>query len=375
MIIAFSVLGLLALAYISFFSGTERTHIADLSSTTGETVEVRCTVIGAFHHSNGLTESLVHEEGALLYLDIERSSREFSPGDVVTVRGQPYVWDESVRMSVSTDRTMGIERGGSPLNYTDADVGSICSIKGVVISTEWYGRSGTNLSLESLDAEGKRFSVWVLSLKNDEEPSIGDGIEVTGLRTSSGGVICFGPSSIVFMYKASPMDTTLSELIGSAPGSVPRDPLTFECYLRYTPTGRSLFVGESSEGARVSLKAFLEDPATGLQRGDRVRLVNCSLEWDPAGMRYNVRPSTIVLVEPHGPWTLSIGSLPYGIGDFEGCSVNLTGAISSGIDGLYLIDGNSTLSVRGGGPSDPAEGIIAFDINQSIYFLDRERSP
>jgi hypothetical protein len=373
-IIAFSLIGLAVLAAVSFTYGSEKVHISELSAHTGATVEVKGTVVGALHHRSGLTEALVHEGGDLLYLDIERSTREISPGDVISIRGEAFVWDESMRMSVSTDRTMDLDHGGDLPMFDSSTLGSVCFIQGVVVGIDDHGRYGFNLSLESLTPSGERFTIWAMVLKVDVLPAIGDGIDLTGLHSSEDGLICFGPDSIDTMYKGSPVDTTLLELIDSDPGSVPRDPLRLDCYLRYTPMGRSMYIGESPEGARISVKVVMPDTITGFYRGDLVSLINCSLEWDPMGMRYNVLPSDIELVDAHGIWSLSLGSLPYGIGDYEGCPVNVSGELSPGPEHLMLTDGNSTIEVRGGGIDDPAVGWITYDAINNLYYLDRERS-
>lgn len=374
-IIVFSIIGLIVLAIVSFTSGIERAPISELPSHIGQTVEVTGTVVGAVHHRSGLTEALVHDEGRLLFLDIERSTRELSPNDVVTVRGQPFLYGDEMRMSVSTDRTMGHEKGDDPPVFDPSNIGYICKVQGIVISSEGYGKYGYNLSVECLLSSGDRFTAWAMVLKGSDAPSAGDGIEAVGLHVSREGLVCFGEGAMTIMYEADTMDTTLLEIVASEPGAVPRDPLTFECYLRYTPKGRSMFLGESPEGASLSVKAVLTEPVTGMCKGDLVRLANCSLEWDPSAMRYDVLPSGVVLVKPHGPWALALASLPYGVGDYEGCAAALSGEVVLEGDRYLVRDGNSTLEVRGGGPSGPATGIIRFDIARSIYYLDRETSP
>lgn len=370
-VITFSVLGLAVLALISSLSGTQRVGISDLGSHIGETVEVQGTVVGTSAQKGGFAQLLVHDEGALLEVSVERSSRRLDPGYLVIIKGEPFEKGDGIYISVSTERSVRVLKGQEPLEYTGITQGEICRVNGTVISMNRQGYSSLNLTIERFGSEGIRERIWVLVMNTEGEFGIGDGIEAIGLHDRSGGMISYGSGSVRTTFKAVPVATSLNELMGFEPGHVSRDPLVIEGYLRYTPTGRTMYIGESSEGARVSIKAIMQERVSNVSRGDLIRLINCSLEWDPSGMRYNLLPSSLQLIKAHGPWMLRLSSLPYGIGEYEGCTVIVEAQLIRTVDMDLLIDENSTIEVRGASEGNiEHRGIVKFDVDKNAYYIE-----
>jgi len=369
-VIVFSIVGICLLGLVSYISEVKRVDLSDLESHTGRTVEIDGTVVGAEHDPSGVTRILLYGDGFLVEATIDRSSKEVGPGDRILLRGEPYVKGGVCFISSPTDRSMEVKEGGLVQEFSLSSPGEICTLEGIVLQADNHGYRGYNLTLEIPDQDGGRVIIWALALESDGDPGPGDIITVTGLRSANDGLVSFGNDAIVINYKATPMMSEIAFLVGSDPYLLPREPITLEGYLRYTPRGRSFYIGEASEGSSISIRVQVEESPADLSRGDRLMLSNCTISYDPTAMRYSLLPSEVQLVESHGPWILSLGNLSFGIGDYEGCEVILDGVVEEDIDRSLIRDGEATLELRGGPVSSPVSGIVRYDTMKSAYYLE-----
>ena len=111
-----------------------------------------------------------------------------------------------------------------------------------------------------------------------------------------------------------------------------------------------------------------------------MELVHCSITWDQSTLRYHLSPELVRLLEPYGTWAINLGSLDYGVGEFEGCLVVVKGILETVNGTFVLIDGERSLIVVGIdegeiGKEVELQGTIVFDAFDNRYRLMVEEGP
>jgi hypothetical protein len=91
-------------------------------------------------------------------------------------------------------------------------------------------------------------------------------------------------------------------------------------------------------------------------------------------MRYVIRAEWIRVLNSHGPWLLNLDNLEYGISQYEGSEVILTGVVLNRSGRIYLKDGDSSIELRSGtGISEGYErsflGTVEYDSRENLHYL------
>ncbi|MCK5773239.1 MAG: hypothetical protein KAH57_05575, partial [Thermoplasmata archaeon] len=223
----------------------------------------------------------------------------------------------------------------------------VCSVRGTVVSSDRVGWDDHYLVVQFFRGDAQE-RVEALLLECEEGPGPGDLINVTGVLGTEGGLLCFGPGSLEILNRAVPSCISLRQLVQEMElGVASLEPRTLEGYLRYEPSGRSFYIGEEPSGSLINVKVKVPEPIEFIHKGDLVELVNCSVSWDPDSLRYHLFPELVKLLEPYGTWAINLGSLDYGVGEFEGCLVVVKGVLETVNGTLVLVDGERSLIVVG----------------------------
>lgn len=387
-VLAFSIAGVVLLSIIALLSDVDEVAIADLSEHSGETVMVRGAVMGESRHESGSSSVFIFGEAdgnvsEVLEVIVERSYREREAGEHVAVKGQVLKDDERVWVVAQSDRSVRVYRSEPVLAHSGHWTnGTLFRFHGVVTSSGRLGWDGFEASvLVGASEEGPwTTEVRVEGSYMDEVPRTGDTVRFIGLTFPGFRIACFGRSSFEVIARAAPRTEELVSIVegmGVSPSSPPVGPLIVDGYLRYEPRGGVLFLGEEMEGASISVRARVGTDLAGVHKGDLVRCSNCSLSWTSNELRYDLVADTLEVMEAHGPWTINLASLQYGVGQFEGSIVRVDGELSMENGTLLLVDGPSSIIVRGnvtGAPEGPAaiEGTVLLDPSRNVYYIEAE---
>ncbi len=372
-VIVFSIVGIMILVLIGHLSEVEEVGLSDLDSHTGEVVETRGVVLGAVHYGSGASKLLIFNGNDSAEVYIETSREEYGPGSRIKVRGEVYLGDATAGITAANDRSIELLSSGE-IGELDgwSEAWDVCCVRGTVVSSDRVGWDGHDLVISYFGEEGER-RIGALLLECEEGPGLGDLINVTGVLKVEGDMLCYGPGSLQILNRAVPRSMRLRQLIQEMElGVVSHDPMTLEGYLRYEPTGRSFYIGEEPSGSSISVKVKVVEPIEFIHKGDLVELVNCSMIWDPESLRYHLSPEFVRLLEPYGTWSINLGSLDYGVGEFEGCRALVKGILETVNGTAVILDGERSLIVVGIdegeiGKEVELEGTIVFDAFDNRY--------
>ncbi|MGA1822612.1 MAG: hypothetical protein ACMUIG_08790 [Thermoplasmatota archaeon] len=376
-VLSFSILGLGLLVLISLISDVEEVAIADLADHLGEEIECRGTVVGARHIDTGSANILVMQGNSTLEVYIERSDRMLRPGHTVRIRGEPFKVGDDIRITVQSDRSIRIVSSEDPpVLERDSEPNRIYSAQGTLITCRSWGENGFSGSL-FVECVEERLLIDIDARDVDLIPRSGDLVNITGAKMENGGMILFG-DSIEILSSPGVRAAYLMEIVRNLetdPGNIPLGQVTFQCYPRYEPSGRTLFIGEEPDGSRLSIRINTEHEVEGIHKGDLIEVVNATFSWNPESVRYEIETSVIRVLMPHGLWIINLASLEWGIGEYEGCRVRLEGSLTQVFDSYHLHKEGKSIEVRNVGEDileneGWLEGIVIFDPDANVYYLD-----
>ena len=380
-VIVFSIVGITVLALIGYLSEVEEVGLSDLEDHAGEVVMTRGVVLGTVHYGSGASKLLIFDRNDTAEVYIETSGKEFRPGSRIVVRGEVYLGDERPGITSANDRSIDVLRSGEAGELGEwSEPFDVCSVRGTVVSSDRVGWDDHYLVVQFFRGDAQE-RVEALLLECEEGPGPGDLINVTGVLGTEGGLLCFGPGSLEILNRAVPSCISLRQLVQEMElGVASLEPRTLEGYLRYEPSGRSFYIGEEPSGSLINVKVKVPEPIEFIHKGDLVELVNCSVSWDPDSLRYHLFPELVKLLEPYGTWAINLGSLDYGVGEFEGCLVVVKGVLETVNGTLVLVDGERSLIVVGMDEGETGKevelpGTIVFDTFDNRFRLMVEEAP
>jgi len=180
--------------------------------------------------------------------------------------------------------------------------------------------------------------------------------------------------------RAEPVTTGLLRLVEDlriSPSSAPCQPFTLDGYLRYPGGGRTLYISEMAEGGEISIRCRLPSARVGLEKGDLVRLFNCSFSWDSEGMRFELAVEDLLVLEKYGPWRLNLGSMPQGLLDYLDCRVEISGTVHEIQGSAFIIDGGVSLELMNytgplGRSDTEVYGTLLFNEERNTVYLRTE---
>lgn len=377
-VLSFSIAGVSLLAVISLISDVDRVAISDLADHIGEEIECDGVVVGARHMDTGSASLQVLGDNCTIEVYIERSDRVLKPGYSIRIRGEPFKIGDKVRITVQSDRSVRILDRSDPLPLEmNSEPNHVYSVHGTMITSRSWGNDGFSGTIY-LEGDGSGpFLIDIDGRETDVIPGSGDLINATGALMETGDLILFG-DNVQVLSSPGVRAAYLLELIQdleSDPGNIPLGRVSFQCYPRYEPAGRSLYIGEEPDGSRLSVRVNTEYQIEGIHKGDLIEIVNGSFSWNPKSVRYEIEAPIISVIMPHGPWMINLASLEWGVSEYEGCSVRIEGSLNTDQDRYFLEDGGKTIEVRnleeGSTISDGwLEGVVIFDSGTNSFYLD-----
>ncbi|MFW3147306.1 MAG: hypothetical protein ACMUIE_10920 [Thermoplasmatota archaeon] len=381
-VVVFSILGLILLAVIGSLAEVPEVELSKVKDHHGDRIWTRGIVVGTEGANDGGERLLLYDEGGTLEVFAERGAGGLRSGTEIRVKGEVFLSHGEPTLTVQSEGSIEKVSGGqiSPFDGLWV-VGEAYWFKGSVASVQWnsYGDGSVLVRTSgSTGGNGSQFQLRVYSF--DEDIRAGDQVNITGLVTGEREVLSFGSRSIQITGRSSSVSASIERLIEEmrfSPEDGPSTPVTLQGYLKYEPAGRSFYLSDVPEGSTISIKVVHNGDAPGLHKGDLVEITNCSMIWDPSGMRYHLEPGSVSLVEQYGPWSLSIGSLEGGVEMFNLCSVSIEGYIHEEGGRTYLLDQGSRLEIRNitAGPGQDLltlVGTVMLDPELNSYYLDVE---
>jgi len=380
-VIGFSLLGLLVLGAISIMTEVRTIDIQDASDHIGERVEVSGTVLGAERIPSGANSLMLIETNHTLEVYIERSNRQYDPGTRVIVSGELVSLDGEPTLTVQTDRSVAVEsRVEAFMDPYEAGIGDPvlfeCGVRSLS-RTGWDSMEITADPLIKSDMENGG-SVLIKAGGVTEQFGTGDILLVSGLKTEERGFRTHGSSSIEILSRTESRTVSLLRFLDDvrfSPDGAPLGPVTLEGYLRYEPSGKSIYIGDAPEGSTVSIKARLPEADPCLHRGDLVLLENCSMVWEGEGLRFHLEPENYQLLEAHGPWILNLDSLEGGVNEYLGSHVVLSGEIEQDQDRVTLVDGRASIELKNctsvsAGMEASVRGKVSLDTLLNLLYIE-----
>jgi len=377
-VFATSLIGIVVLCAISVFTGIDTVKLDELEDHSGEKVWTRGSVIGTRSEDDGSMEVLLNDGNITVEIFIESYDEELKTGDKLKLKGEVFSYGETVSMTVQNENGIELENEVELRSYDRSlPNGTFVFFNGTITSTVTTGWSSFDLEIRS--GEGMDTRIIHMSI---EEPGydvkIGDTIRVEGMKEGSNSVISYGDRAAILLYRPESRAASLLQLIRDvedSPFNMPTGLLDIEGYVKYEPTSRTLYLSDEPEGSSISIKVELPEPDPMIHKGDLVRIVNSTIDWDEKGLRFMISSEYCQVLEPYGPWYLILDSLPYGISQFENAMVVLKGEVGSA-DGIFrLVDGGSSIELRSidpipmGGEREFC-GRVSYDPGRSVHFLE-----
>ncbi len=362
-VISFSLVGLLSLSIISMASEVPKINLPEADGHIDQRVEIKAQVLGAQRSGSGSTTMMIIDGNDTLKVFIERSDVDYRPGWEVRITGEIVRMDDTVALTVQTDRSVSILKKYNVIeDISSASPGDPVSIECCVKSSSynsWNSRTVIASPINMTEGGvGKTVRILALGFSGNILP--GDILEVSSIKGEGSDLLSYGEDALKLINRPEPRTLSLIRFlidVSTSPEGAPQGPFTLDGYLRYEPMGRTLYISDIAEGSTVSIKVRMKEEQEGLHRGDLVTLTNCSMVWDKDGLRFHLEPQHCILVSSHGPWILNLDSLERGLFDHLDCMVSITGMMWEINGTLFLQDGGSQVEVR-----DPDEVILNMEM-------------
>ncbi|MGA1847988.1 MAG: hypothetical protein ACMUHB_01485 [Thermoplasmatota archaeon] len=380
-VVGFSLIGLLVLGTISYMTEVPRIDISEAPDHIGERVEISGTVLGEERSSSGACSLMVIEGNDTLEIYIERSDRGYEPGMRITATGELSSFDGAAALTVQTDRSVNLRSSeeASPDPYgveIGAPVVFECAVRSIGY-TGWDSIEITADPIIDIDATNEG-SVLIEAQGIEERIRAGDILQVMGLKRDDRCFRTYGSTSIIILSRTESRTLSLLRFLDDvrfSPDGAPLGPVTLEGFLKYEPSGRSIYIADAPEGSTISIKARLPEADPCLYRGDLVLLENCSMVWEGEGLRFHLEPERYELIEAHGPWTLNLDSLEGGVNEYLGSVVIMEGEVRQEGDDVFLIDGRASVELRNCSMVSPGleagvQGKVSLDTARNVLYIE-----
>jgi hypothetical protein len=350
-VLGFSVVGLIVLTLIASLTEVAEIGISEVDDHVGERVRITGTLIGNSHSGSDSAWIMLREENDTLEVFIERGDGDIQPGSLVTAEGEVVSIDGEPTLSVQNEERLVIEDGEGTRSLEEGIMpGKVHFVIGIVRACSYKGWDQQEITLSPISDHPSLPNYLVIDIMRfEEEFRTGDLLNLTVFFIDGSSGISYGEQNIRLLTRAEPRTVSLLRLVEEMrddPSSAPYEPLTLDGYLKYTPLGKSIYISDLIEGGDVSIKAKLPLPLDGAEKGDLVRLYNCSLAWNVESMRFELVPEKAGILESYGPWKLNLENLERGLIEFEGVLVELAGTVIEEGGLLILISGGVSVPLR-----------------------------
>jgi hypothetical protein len=383
-VLSFSLIGLLVLSIIASLTEFDMIHLWESEEHIGERVKVSGTVVGTSPSTSNSAWLLLFEENSTIEVHIERGSGDIRPGSIMTGEGEIISINGDPILSVQNEDHLDIIGGDSPRTIENGIItGEMYFLMGLVRSSRYIGWDEQELIVYPIQDDMDAPTFIIRLMRFPEKLRSGDMINITALFTDEKKAMAYGERSLTLLSRAEPRTISLLRLVeemSNDPGFGLNDPITIDGYLRYPPYGKSIYISELVEGGEISIKVNLPEPLVGVEKGDLVRLYNCSMLWNAEGLKFEIHPESGMIIERYGPWKLNLEMLEGGLIEFEGCLVEISGTIIS--EGIYhlLIDGERSIELRNWtGTVDQHDllviGRVLFDEMKNSLYIEAEVDP
>jgi hypothetical protein len=377
-VLGFSVVGLIALTLIASLTEVDEIGISELNEHLGERVRIKGTMIGNSHSGSDSAWIMLREENESLEVFIERGDGNILPGSIVTADGEVVTIDGEPTLSVQNEERLVVENGEGIRPVEEGIIpGKVHFVIGIVRACSYEGWDQQEITISPInDHPSLPNSLVIHVLRFEEEFRTGDLLNLTAFFIDNSNGISYGEQNIRLLSRAEPRTVSLLRLVEEMrddPSSAPYEPLTLDGYLKYTPLGRSIYISDLIEGGDISIKAKLPTPLDGAEKGDLVRLYNCSMAWDAESMRFELASEEAAILESYGPWKLNLENLKNGLIEFEGVLVELVGTVIEEGTSQVLISGGVSVKLCNwmgdlNGDDTVVVGRVMFDsITNSLY--------
>jgi hypothetical protein len=380
-VLGFSLIGLIILSVIASLTEYDTIHIRETEEHIGERVKLSGMVVGTSPSSSDTAWLMLMEDNDTMEVYIERGKGDIPPGSKVTCEGEIITIDGEPVLSVQNEEHLDIRKGESQRSIEDGILpGAIHHFIGVVRSSRYIGWNEQELVLTSVPSDNEGATFIIRLVRYSERLRSGDTVNISALFTDKKSGLTFGERSLVILSRAEPRTITLLRLVEELrndPGIGSSDPVTIDGYMRYPSSGRSLYISDQIEGGDISIKVTLQEPLEGGEKGDLVRLYNCSLIWEAEDMRFELQPESGMIMERYGPWKLNLEMLENGLMEFEGSLVEIEGTMVEDGPVLRLVDGDRSVEIKcWNGSIDEAEqrvvGRVLFDEVKNTLYIEAE---
>ncbi|MGA1819681.1 MAG: hypothetical protein ACMUHU_01595 [Thermoplasmatota archaeon] len=381
-VLAFSISGLVILSIIAGLTEVERIHLWEVGEHEGERVKVEGVVVGTTPSRSGSAWVFLMEDNTTMRIFVENGKGDLDPGALVEIDGEVTVIDGDPAITVQNDDDILTKKKTEAGPYEGGAVrGDVLYVPGIVRSCSLIGFDEVELTLMPLygtEAEVLPLLIDLLEPGTDLRP--GDLINITALFMDDRCALAFGERCFEIIARAETRTTSLLRLVEDmriSPSGASYAPFTLDGYLRYPGGGRTLYISEMAEGGEISIRCRLPTARADLEKGDLVRLFNCSLSWDSEGMRFELAAEDLMVLEKHGPWRLNLGSMPGGLLDYLDCRVDVSGTAEETLGSIYLTDGGCSLELMNytgplGRSDTEVSGILLFDAERNTIYLRTE---
>ncbi len=381
-VLGFSVIGLIALGVIASLTEIEEVHLWEAEDHVGERVRVKGTLIGSYPSGSDSAWILLREGNSTLEVFIERGDGDIDPGSIVKAEGEVVTMDGYPTLTIQNEERLEIKGNGSLKPYSDSiGPNEVHFLTGLVKNSRYIGWDRQEVIISPiLGSNTDPGLVRIDMMRIDLDLRTGDLVNITAYFFDRTNGFSYGNRDVEVLSRAEPRTITLLRLVEEMrddPSYAPYEPVTLDAYIRYTPLGKSIYIADLVEGGDISIKARLKVPLDGAEKGDLVRLFNCSLSWDVDSMRFELWPEDAQIIETYGTWKLNLERLEYGLTEFEGALVELTGTVSEDDGHHYLVDGESSVQIaHWAGDMNSVEttviGRVMFNSVTNIMYIETE---
>lgn len=377
-VIAVSIVGMIVLLIIGSLSETPLIGIDEAGGYEGERVRIEGQVVGIDPMEGDSSSILLYGSGGTIEVLLEDVMSKDLIGDVIIVEGDVIKMNGEPCISSSNSDTIDRRKRLSISEMEQDPIpGEHVWMRGIVVSSSYIGDDTDSIKISMITDHGSwDLQIEALVRSNDDDARIGDVVNLSGIISDEKELLCYGDGSMVILSRGAPSSISLTKLLlDMEEEGVPNilHPVNVQGYLRYEPTDYSFYISDVPEGSKVSIKVSIE--SSGLHKGDLVSLVNCTILWDEAYMRYFLSPESIDIVTEYGPWRIGLGNLEHGLSGFEDSMVSIDGFLEIINGSVYLTDGIGFLGIRGFdglsiGSTVSLAGIIRYDNRMNVYFLE-----
>jgi hypothetical protein len=376
-VLSFSIFGLLILSIISSLTEFDMIHLWESEEHIGERVKVSGMIIGTSPSSADSSWLLIMEDNSTIEVYIERGDGDIRPGSLMTGEGEISSMEGETILSVQNEDRLDITKGDPPRPIEEGVIpGKIHYLNGMVRSSRYLGWDEQELMISPIAQGMDSTSVIIRLMMFPDKLRSGDIVNITALFTDENDGMAYGERSIALLSRGEPRTLGLLRLVEEMrndPDYGLTDTITVDGYLKYPPYGKSIYISDMVEGGDISMKVNLPEPLEGVERGDLVRIYNCSMLWNAEGMKFELQPESSMIIERYGPWKLNLEMIEGGLMEFEGCLVELTGMVIQEGGSHLLVCGERSIGLKNWiGPVDRYDiqviGRVLFDeLNNGLY--------